>query len=303
MGITEFYSIHRLLAVAAVIFLVNVTTIDSFSPSGRKLSILSASTRVEERAKENTKLPRVNPPIKDKDYVDQFCRFTNEFFRGLTIAPVRDYLEMIPAKKQMTFFEKITTPPQYPGVPRGVSLTIAASVPTGLGWYGFYKFSVEEELFQDELRREGKVSGFGGYGTLLPFVFLFLIGTVTSVVPVVNAVSAPCFEAGGLWILLGQINLYRRVNELYADRFDGQEPLHAWWAVLPPPLDVVVGLRQVHFLAKYWASVREEDFPPDAVADEWFPFISSERFTLKEFVQQPKRWFWFTKEAKDLDLF
>ena len=27
------------------------------------------------------------------------------------------------------------------------------------GWYGYYKFSVEEELFQDELRREGRVSG------------------------------------------------------------------------------------------------------------------------------------------------
>ena len=28
--------------------------------------------------------------------------------------------------------------------------------------------------------------------------------------------------------------------------------------MLPPPLDVVVGLRQVHFLAKFWADVRGE---------------------------------------------
>jgi hypothetical protein len=30
------------------------------------------------------------------------------------------------------------------------------SVPTLLGWYGYYKFSVEEELFQDELASEGR---------------------------------------------------------------------------------------------------------------------------------------------------
>ena len=50
------------------------------------------------------------------------------------------------------------------------------SVPTLLGWYGYYKFSVEEELFQDELASEGRVTGCGGYGTLFPFVFFGLIG-------------------------------------------------------------------------------------------------------------------------------
>lgn len=283
-------------AIAAIIWFLNIRSIHSFTPA-------SSGNRVVNRAARNRAADSDTPPVKDSDFVDQFCRSTNDLFRSFTVAPVRDYLEIVPAKRHMTFLGKITTPPQYPGVSRGVSLTIAASVPTALGWYGFYKFSVEEELFQDELRREGKVSGCGGYGTLLPFVFLFLIGAATSVVPVVNAVSGPCFEAGGLWILIGQINLYRRVNELYADRFDGEEPLHSWWAVLPPPLDVVVGLRQVHFLAKYWASVREEDFPTDVVADQLFPFISSERFTLKEFIEQPRRWFWFTKDAKDFVLF
>ena len=55
----------------------------------------------------------------------------------------------------------MTTAPESPGVPRGVALTMLGSVPTALGWYGYYKFSVEEELFQDELRREGRVSGRG----------------------------------------------------------------------------------------------------------------------------------------------
>eukprot|EP00596_Hydrurales_sp_CCMP1899_P006042 CAMPEP_0119051584 /NCGR_PEP_ID=MMETSP1177-20130426/73153_1 /TAXON_ID=2985 /ORGANISM="Ochromonas sp, Strain CCMP1899" /LENGTH=215 /DNA_ID=CAMNT_0007030837 /DNA_START=541 /DNA_END=1188 /DNA_ORIENTATION=+ len=201
----------------------------------------------------------------------------------------------------MTFLEKLTTPPQYPGLPRPVSLTILASVPTALGWYGFYKFSVEEELFQDELRRGGRVTGCGGYGTLLPFVFLFLFGGLFNVLGAED-LSSQCLRYGGIWILGGQINLYRRVNELYTEKFIGSEPpLHEWWALLPPPLDVVVGLRQVHFLSKYWAAVRGEEVEKDFFADGLFPFISSERFTLLEFVQQPKRWFWFTSDAKDFD--
>lgn len=242
------------------------------------------------------------PPVREGDLVDGFCRWTNSAFRNLTISPVRDYLEIIPARRNMTFQEILTSPPQYPGISRPVRLTIAASVPTVLGWYGFYKFSVEEELFQDEMRREGRVTGCGGYGTLLPFVFLFLIGTAAHFLPGLDFLSSPCIEAGGVWILLGQINLYRRVNELTVEKFGGEPPLHSWWALLPPPLDVIVGLRQVHFLAKYWAAMREETFESDVFADTLFPFISSERFTLKELLKEPRRWFWFTSEAKDFDI-
>ena len=242
------------------------------------------------------------PLAKEGDIVDSFCRWTNSAFRNLTISPVRNYLEIIPAEANMTFFQKLKSPPQYPGISRPVSLTIAASVPTALGWYGYYKFSVEEELFQDELRREGRVTGCGGYGTLLPFVFLFLIGSVTHFVPAFENFSNSCIQIGGVWILLGQINLYRRVNELSVEKFGGEPPLYSWWALLPPPLDVVVGLRQVHFLAKYWAAVRGEVFHDDVFANTLFPFISADRFTLKEFFLQPRRWFWFSTEAKDFDV-
>ena len=44
-------------------------------------------------------------------------------------------------------------------------MVIAASVPTGRVWYGYYKFSVEEELFRDELATTGFATGCGGYGT------------------------------------------------------------------------------------------------------------------------------------------
>ena len=100
------------------------------------------------------------------------------------------------------------------------------------------------------------------------------------------------------------MNLYRRVNELCKEEFpDEEKPLYAWWALLPPPLDVVVGLRQVHYLARYWAKRRNDGFQEDLFADTLFPFISSERFTLKEFINEPKRWFWFTKEWKNFGLF
>jgi len=75
--------------------------------------------------------------------------------------------------------------------------------------------------------------------------------------------------------------------------------LRCWWALLPPPIDVVVGLRQVHFLSKYWADVRGEKLDEDVVAT-LFPFISEdERFSLEQFVREPKRWFWFTKDWDD----
>ena len=270
-------------------------------------ALILMSTSVSAFTATSRRLKTVHPSFctsKDKtsteDVVDKFCQTTNNFFKYLTISSFRNYAEVVDMKKEQSFFDKVISPPQNPGLPRPVTFTIAASVPTLLGWYGWYKFCVEEELFQDELKRKGKVSGCGGYGTLLPFVFLFLIGGMTSVLPVVNEVSGSCFEAGGLWILLGQVNLYRRVNELCVEVGD-EEPLHPWWALLPPPLDVVVGLRQVHFLAKYWAKIREEDFDKDIFADNLFPFISSPRFSLQQFILEPKRWFWFTKDAKNIE--
>ena len=149
-------------------------------------------------------------------------------------------------------WERLKSPPCSPGLSRPVWLVIAASVPTLLGWYGYYKFSVEEELYHDELRREGRATGCGGYGTLFPFVWSFLLGGLGLAARLPGA--DVLIDAGALWILLGQVNLYRRVNELHTESAPlwaeeaalREPPVYAWWALLPPPLDVVVGLRQVH---------------------------------------------------------
>lgn len=238
--------------------------------------------------------------------VDLFCRGTNAACKKLVTPKVRNAVELkaaealnMPRIGPLSFVRTASRRPESPGVPRPVWLVVGASVPTLLLWYGYYKYAVEEELFWDELRTKGRVSGCGGYGTLFPFVYAVLLGGFGELVHVPH--SEVLIEAGAVWILLGQMNLYRRVNELAKER--GEEPpLHEWWALLPPPLDVIVGLRQVHFLAEHWAAVRGEELPADPFATEWFPFISAPRFSLKELARTPSMWFWFTAEMPDLDL-
>lgn len=245
----------------------------------------------------------------DEAFISDFCQGTNEFWKKLIISPVKNYVEIRPAGSAgLDPFSKLTAPPEIPGIARPVWLTILGSVPTGLVWYGYYKFSVEEELFQYELQNGKPITGCGGFGTLFPFVFAVIIGFPLSLLHVPGGEAI--LQAAGLWILLGQVNLYRRVNELCTSEMGdknipglekNEPPLHSWWALLPPPLDVVVGLRQVHFLSEYWRIQRDEPYNKDVIAEELFPFISSSRFTLKEFFRTPSMWFWFTKEWEDFD--
>jgi len=252
---------------------------------------------------------------KNADGIDAFCRGTNAFWKSLIIQPVKDYVQIAPTTKYYDpknpgdTLAKLMAPPEVPGIPRPVWFTILGSVPTALGWYGYYKFSVEEELFHYEATTgDQKVTGCGGYGTLFPFVFGILAGFPLSVLHIPGGDFL--LEAAGAWILLGQVNLYRRVNELcYHNAKDPvvqklgltEPPLYTWWALLPPPLDVVVGLRQVHFLAEYWRILRGEPYDKDVIAEDLFPFISSDRFTLKEFFRTPSLWFWFTKNWSDFE--
>jgi hypothetical protein len=274
-------------------------------PSKELYSVLKQGSKDKE--KEKTILD--NFFRENEDAINDFCQGTNNFWKQLVIEPVRNYVQIQPAgTSKRDILSKLVAPPEVPGIPRPVWLTILGSVPTALGWYGYYKFSVEEELYQYELLNEKKVSGCGGYGTLFPFVYGVIIGFPMQLLHIPG--GGTILNAAALWILLGQVNLYRRVNELCVCEEDVKKelgleepPLYGWWALLPPPLDVVVGLRQVHFLSEFWRIKRGDPYEKDIVAETLFPFISSERFTLKEFVTQPSRWFWFTKDAKDLDLF
>ena len=220
---------------------------------------------------------------QDASFLSDFFIGTNEFWKRLVIEPVRQYVTVQPAETVVTStsdaITKLTSPPERPGIPRPVWLTILGSVPTGLIYYGYYKFCVEEELYQYELQESGKVSGAGGYGTLFPFVYGVLIGFPMSILQIPG--GELLLDAAGAWILLGQINLYKRVNELctedekiMAELGLTEPPLYEWWAVLPPPVDVIVGLRQVHFLSEYWRVKRGYEKEKDIIAEELFPFIS-----------------------------
>jgi len=79
----------------------------------------------------------------DEDAISDFCKGTNAFWKSLIIPVVRDYADVKPkGTAGDDFFSVVTAAPETPGIPRPVWLTIAASVPTGLIWYGWYKYSV-----------------------------------------------------------------------------------------------------------------------------------------------------------------
>ena len=222
----------------------------------------SQSTSSSEETR-TSKPKRSGDFFKDNEQaINDFCIGTNEFWKKLVIKPVRDYVEIQIQQPQegqpyqtLDIFEKLIAPPQLPGISRPVWFTILGSVPTALGWYGYYKFSVEEELYQYELQQGKPVTGCGGYGTLFPFVYGVIVGFPLSLLPIDG--SGIILEAAAFWILIGQVNLYRRVNELCLEQLSSEEgegaegkgdgelskqlnndepPLHAWWALLPPPL-------------------------------------------------------------------
>ncbi|MEO1134242.1 MAG: hypothetical protein AAFX40_16250, partial [Cyanobacteria bacterium J06639_1] len=78
--------------------------------------------------------------------------------------------------------------------------------------------------------------------------------------------------AGIAWIYIVQYRLYRDVNRLYAEA-GKPEPLTVWWLVIPG-LNLVVGLRQIHFLSRYWSD-RSGQMASDPLA-EALPWLFAE---------------------------
>ena len=208
------------------------------------VAALALATPTLQKRAEQVQASRRNPGILTEP-VDKFCRSVNSGFAKTVFPNIRERVDIREADgvetQSRTYIQKALSPPELPGMSRPTSMVILASVPTALGWYGFYKFSVEEELFYDEITRDGYASGCGGYGTLFPFVWAILLGGTGTLLHVPG--SEGLISLGAVWILLGQVNLYRRVNELCEESL-GVRPLHEWWALLPPPFDVIVGLRQ-----------------------------------------------------------
>jgi hypothetical protein len=270
----------------------------------------------------STKTPAIAPTSR---YADSFHVKLNEFFKGPVPAPLKGAFSIF---REETNEDKLdmedvvtllTAAPGSPAVPRPLWLVMLASLPTGLLWYGYYKFVVEEELLQMELEAGKEPRGFGGYGTLGPFTYGILLGPIASMLHIPGGIHWS--SLGVIFIYYTQFLLYDRVNTLYQEdeglynidsngeiiddelREKPPAPLQVWWC-LPIffPFNLIVGLRQVHFLSQY--CYKKRGALPSSVADpvaDFFPFIKKSSLTWQEFVVTPSLWCSVLSDVKSVD--
>lgn len=145
------------------------------------------------------------------------------------------------------------------GKPRPLWRVMLLSVLTGLAYYGYYKWVIQDELH----RYTGK--DFSGAVALTPFLLGVTVPPALATFdPDVPQGFAWFFILGVVWIYIVQFRLYRTVNQLYREA-GLKEPLEVWWLFIPG-LNLLVGLRQIHFLSQYWARLRGEE-KTDPVAE------------------------------------
>ena len=103
--------------------------------------------------------------------------------------------------------------PGVPPVPRTVTQVVSFSVPTALGWYGWYKFCVEEEL-AERFAYLPWYRRLGGRWALGPFVLGILVpNLVVSAFPDTFPENFRLLSLlGAFWIYAVQYDLYLRVN-------------------------------------------------------------------------------------------
>lgn len=125
------------------------------------------------------------------------------------------------------------------------------------------------------------------YAATGPFTYGLLLGPIAEILHVPGGMEWSLLS--GLYLFHSQFLLYERVNDLYQDE-GRQRPLQAWWSLpLFFPLNVVVGLRQVHFLSQYFCRQRGLKLSKDPICD-LFPFIKVESLTWHQLMLSPKLW-------------
>ena len=154
------------------------------------------------------------------------------------------------------------------GKPRPLTQVILFSVATGLLYYGYYKWAI-----QDELKTHGE-RVWSGAVCILPFVLGIAVPlALAKFDPDVPSWFGYLAFSGVAWIYVVQFRLYREINRLY--RAQGwKPPLVTWWIAVPG-LNLIVGLRQIHFLSEYWDRLSDSSVSkPDLIAER-LPFLSS----------------------------
>lgn len=152
------------------------------------------------------------------------------------------------------------------GKPRPLGRVILLSIATLMLYYGWYKWIIQDEL------RQYNGYGWSGMLCLLPFILGVAIPQALWILdPDVPGWFGWVSLLGVIWIYIVQFRLYRMVNKLY--RQDGlKEPLRVWWLFVPG-LNLIVGLRQIHFLSQFWAN-QQHITVKDPVAQS-LPFLSA----------------------------
>jgi hypothetical protein len=152
------------------------------------------------------------------------------------------------------------------GLPRPLWKVVLFSLLTGLAYYGWYKW-----VIQDELRRYDGQS-WSGAVCLLPFGLGVVVPQLLRIYdPDVPGWFGWFSLLGLVWIYIVQFRLYCTVNQLYVTA-GRSAPLVVWWLLIPG-LNLLVGLRQIHFLSQYWAMRRGEP-QSDPLADTLPLFFS-----------------------------
>lgn len=131
------------------------------------------------------------------------------------------------------------------GKPRPLGRVILLSVLTFFLYYGWYKWIIQEEL------RKYNGKGWSGTLCLLPFILGIILPQALWIFdPDVDIWFGWFSLSGVVWIYIVQFRLYRTVNRLYREE-GWNEPLVVWW-IFVPGLNLITGLRQIHFLSQYW---------------------------------------------------
>ncbi|MBD1891218.1 hypothetical protein [Coleofasciculus sp. FACHB-SPT9] len=152
------------------------------------------------------------------------------------------------------------------GKPRPLWQVILLSIITLMLYYGWYKWIIQEEL------RRYKGYGWSGTLCLAPFVLGVAVPQLLRIFDPDVPGGFGWFSLLGIaWIYIVQFRLYKTVNELYSEA-GMKEPLVVWW-IFVPGLNLIVGLRQIHFLSEYWAS--KQGISVNDPLAESIPFLSA----------------------------
>jgi len=152
------------------------------------------------------------------------------------------------------------------GKPRPLWRVILLSVATLMLYYGWYKWIIQEEL------RRYNGCGWSGTLSLAPFVLGVTVPQLLRIFdPDVPGWFGWFSLLGVVWIYIVQFRLYKTVNELYYQA-GMKEPLVVWWLFVPG-LNLIVGLRQIHFLSQFWA--KKQSITVNDALGESIPVLSS----------------------------